>query len=110
MSGRKRIETFQRDNCLVGIIFDHRGKENAIGTQELVRALRENGYSVQADHIHGIVKKVVLERHLPICALTQSGYYLATSQQDLQCCIDELQNKINGLQERIDLLKSFICE
>ena len=110
MSGRPRLETFQRDNCLVDIVFQHKGRENAIGTQELVRALNESGYKVQADHIHSIIKKVVLERHLPICALTQHGYYWATSKQDLQSCIDELQDKINGLQERIDLLKNFICE
>lgn len=110
MSGRPRLETFQRDNCLVDIILQHKGKENAIGTQELVRALNESGYKVQADIVHGTIKKVVLERRLPICALTHKGYYWATSKQDLQSCIDELQDKINALQERIDLLKIFICE
>ena len=110
MGRRKHIETFERDNCLVDIIFRHRGKENAIGTQELVQALKESGYIVRAENIHNIVKKVVLERRLPICALTQTGYYWATNKQDLQSCIDELTDKLIALQERIDLLKSFICE
>ena len=110
MNSRRYIDSFKKDNCLVDIIFQHKGKENAIGTRELVRALEEYGYKVKADNIHTIVKRVVLERHLPICALTQHGYYWATSKQDLQSCIDELQDKINGLQERIELLKSFICE
>ena len=110
MNNKRILETFKKDNCLVDIIYQHKGKENAIGTQELVCALTESGYSVKADSIHTIVKRVVLERHLPICALTQHGYYWAISKQDLQNCIDELQDKINGLQERIDLLKSFICE
>ena len=110
MSGRKRIETFKRDNCLVDIIFQHKGKENAIGTRELVRALKESGYKVQSDAVHVIVKKVVLERRLPIGALTHQGYFWAVSKQDLQSCIDELQEKIDGMQERIDLLKGFICE
>ena len=95
---------------MVDIIYQHKGKENAIGTRELVCALKESGYKVQADSIHSIVKRIVLNRHLPICALTKHGYYWATSKQDLQSCIDELQDKIEGLQERIDLLKSFICE
>ena len=110
MSKRPQIETFNRDNALVDIIYQHKGRENAIGTQELAKALKECGYTVRAEHIHQTVRRVVLERHLPICALTQHGYYWATSKQDLQSCIDELQDKINGLQERIDLLKSFICE
>ena len=110
MGNKRYIDSFKKDNCLVDIIYQHKGKENAIGTREIVRALGECGYKVQPDNIHTIVKRVVLERHLPICALTQHGYYWATSKQDLQSCIDELQYKIDGLQERIDLLKSFICE
>lgn len=110
MSGRNRLETFKRDNCLVDIIFQHKGKENAIGTKDLQLALAEKGYKVGADYIHGIVAKAVFERHLPICAVTKKGYYWATSEQDLQSCIDELQDKVNTLQEHIDLLKSFICK
>ena len=110
MSGRNCIETFKRDNQLVDIIFQHKGKENAIGTKELACALNERGYSVSPDIIHGIVKKVIFERHLPICAVVHCGYYWGTSKQDIQFAIDELQEKIYGLQERIDLLKSFICE
>ena len=108
MSGRPRLETLNQDNCLVDIIFQHKGKENAIGTQELVRALRERGYKVKAEYIHGVVTRVVLSRKLPICAVSHSGYYWATSKQDLQSCIDELQSKVQALQGRIDLLKSFI--
>lgn len=39
----KHIDAFKRDNLLVGIIFQHKGKENAIGTQELASALNEGG-------------------------------------------------------------------
>ena len=108
--GRKRIDTLKRDNLLVDIIFQHKGKENAIETKELTLALNERGYSVRGDTLHDIVKKVTLERHLPICSKTHCGYYWATSKQDIQVAIDDLQGKINGLQERIDLLKSFIYE
>lgn len=39
-----------------------------------------------------------------------NGYRWGVSKQDVEVAIDALQRKINGLQERIDLLKSFICE
>jgi hypothetical protein len=42
--------------------------------------------------------------------MVHKGYYWGTSKQDIQGAIDELQYKIQGLQERIDLLKSFIYE
>lgn len=106
----KHIDAFKRDNLLVDIIFQHKGKENAIGTQELASALNERGYKTRHEHIHHLVNRVVYERHLPICAVGHCGYYWATSKQDIQLAIDELQGKIQGLQERIDLLKSFICE
>ena len=110
MSGRTRVETFKRDNEVIDIIFSHKGKENAIGTQEFARELNQRGYKLPADQIHGIVRKVMLERRLPICATVKRGYYWATSKQDLQSCINELQDKADALQERINLLKSFICE
>ena len=110
MSGRNRYETFKRNNLLVDIIFQHKGSQNAIGTQELAHALNERGYSVKPDGIHLIVTKIVFERRLPICSMVHKGYYWGTSKQDIQNAIDELQCKIQGLQERIDLLKSFICE
>lgn len=107
---KTRIETFKRDNLIVSIIFQHKGKENAIGTKELISALNEKGYTMKPDYVHTIVGKITANRHLPICSVTHCGYYWGTSKQDIQFAIDDLQDKINGLSERIDLLKSFICE
>lgn len=106
----KHFEAFKRDNILVDIIFQHKGKDNAIGTQELRRAMAYSGYTVSAEYVHSLVNKVVFERRIPICSVAQSGYYWATSKKDIQLAIDELQGKIGGLQERADLLKSFIFE
>ena len=107
MSGRKHIETFKRDNELVDIIFQHKGIENAIGTKELVIALNERGWKVKIDGIHLNVSKVILERRLPICGVVGKGYYWATSKQDILSCVNELQSKIEALQTRCELLKSF---
>ena len=110
MGRRTSIEAFKRDNELVDIIFNHKGKGNAIGTKELVSLLNERGYTVKPDQVHSIVGHIVANRHIPICSVTNCGYYWATSQQDIQSAIDDLQEKANGLQERIDFLKSFIYE
>lgn len=110
MSGRVRIETFKRDNALVDIIYQHKGKANAIGTQALKRALNEKGFKVKADSIHQIVKKVMVERRLPICAAVNHGYYWGISKQDIDFAVNELKSKIYALQERCELLESFICK
>ena len=110
MSGRPRLETLNRDNELVSIIFQHKGIKNAIGTQELVLALRKKGYTVRADFIHQLILKIINERHLPICGKCHSGYYWAKSKQDIKESIAELSAKIKGLQERIAFYESFIYE
>lgn len=110
MGRRTELDAFKRDNMLVDIIFAHKGINNAIGTKELARVLREKGCDVPADHIHVTVSRIVHERRLPICSVTHRGYYWATSKQDIQACIDSIEGKIRGLKERVDLLQSFICE
>lgn len=71
----KHFEAFKRDNVLVDIIFQHKGIDNAIGTQELRRAMAQRGYTVRADYVHSLVNRVVFERRIPICSVAKSGYY-----------------------------------
>lgn len=110
MKSEKQMEVYKRDNLIADIIFQHKGKENAIGIRELALALREKGYKVQDDHIHIIVIKIIFDKRLPICSNVHYGYYWATNKKDIQFAIDELKNKIGSLQERIELLESFIYE
>ena len=110
MGRRCAIDSFRRDNAVVDVIFRHKGKDNAIGTRELVDALNEMGWDERVEQIHTIVGRIVCERRLPICSIAHRGYYWGASKRDIQDAINDLQNKVNGLQERIDLLKSFIIE
>ena len=106
----KRIDALYRDNLLVEIIYQHKGKGNAIGTKDIVRCMSENGYKLPADQVHSVVKKITAERHLPICSVNHVGYWWGTSKQDFIDAIADLQAKIDGLNDRIDLLKSFIYD
>ena len=106
----KHIEAFRRDNLLVDIIFQHKGKDNAIGTQALRREMEKCGYEVSSERVHMLVNKVTYERHIPICSIGGHGYYWATSKKDIQLYVNELKAKIDGLQERVNLLESFILE
>lgn len=106
----KHIDAFKRDNALVDIIFQHKGKENAIGTRELIREMEKIGYAVSYEHVHVFVNRAVYERHIPVCSTAKSGYYWATCKNDILLAIDDLQGKISGLQDRVDFLKSFTIE
>ena len=110
MARMDSIYTLKRDNELVNILFEHKGKQNAIETKKIAEVLSNKGYNTKSDTVHCIVRKIIVERHLPICSVSHCGYYWATSREDIQSAIDSLQDKMQGLQERIDLLKSFIIE
>lgn len=75
MANTKKIETFERDNLIVSIIFQRQGKENAISIRDLATALNEKGYTVRENAVHYIVKNIIFERHLPICSLIGYGYW-----------------------------------
>ena len=75
MSGRSEIEVFKRDNALFDIIFEHKGIENAISTQEIVGELKNKGFSENAATIHTIIKGLIEKRRMPICSVNKVGYY-----------------------------------
>lgn len=108
MAGKPQIETFERDNLLVDIIFHHKGKENIISAKEIVAILTENGYETRRSSIHQVIRKVMFERRLPICSANSKGYFWATSKEEIQMTIDDLQSRIAEMTNRIEHLQSFI--
>lgn len=106
----KPIDAYKRDNYLVDIIFQHKGKDNVISSKEITAILNENGFKTRVDNIHHLVRKIVLERCLPICSVNANGYFWATTKEELQMSVDDLQSRIEEIQKRIAILKSFIME
>ena len=110
MSRHKSSYTFNRDALLVNIIRNRKGSKNVISAKEIAAILSKSGYKTTEGYIHTLVKKVMHESNLPICSLESKGYYWGVTRQDICEGVRTLQNKINSLQERIDILNSFINE
>ncbi len=108
MSNRPQAKVLARDNLLVSIIFRHKGKQNTISAKEIATILAENGYQTRSGFVHVIVRKVMLERHLPICSVNSKGYFWGETKEELQTAIDDLQGRIEETQSRIEILKSFV--
>ena len=102
------IQSLKRDNLLVDILFQHKGKQNIISAKEITAILKENGYETMGNNIHNVIRKVMLERRLPICSVNSKGYFWATTKEEIQMNIDDLQGRIEEMQNRIEHLKSFI--
>ena len=106
----KRTETIKRDNLVVEFLIDNKGRENALSKYIIADYLTENGYPQRADTVHGIIERLIRERHLPICSINGKGYYWAKTKADILASIDEFQSRITAMQEHIEHLKNFIME
>ena len=110
MARGTELYTFKRDNLVVKIIMQHKGRHNAIKSSEICKILNENGYETKSESIHLIVSKIIKERGLPIVSSSSFGYCWGNSKGDFLITINELQSKIEELNQRIDHLKRFVCE
>lgn len=101
-------QILKRDNLLVDFICNHKGRENVVSAKEICSYLNSKGYEARPSSIGRAIRKVMLERHLPICSENAKGYYWATSKEDILLTINDLQGRIEEMQTHIDHLKSFI--
>lgn len=106
----KQLEKFKRDNSLVDFLFQHKGAQNVVSSKEICEYLNSKGYTTSLDNVNVLIRKVMLDRRLPICAINSKGYYWGTTKQEIQSSIDDLQGRIDEMTKRIEHLKSFIIE
>lgn len=106
----KQIEVFKRDNALVEFLAQHKGKGNYATTQEISDYLNSKGYAQKKGSINMLIRKVMFERHLPICSINSTGYYWGTTKQELLETVEDLRGRIQEMQNRIELLESFIID
>ena len=98
---------FERDNAIVRILREFKGKNNCIKAKELSARLSLIGYTETSSALRGILARIKKDRTLPIC-FCDDGYFWATSQSEIRETIDALEAKMRGLQEHIDHLKQFL--
>lgn len=110
MARATELYTFKRDNLVVEIIMKHKGRHNAIKSTEICKILKEKGYETKSESVHMIVSKIIKERNLPIVSSSSFGYCWGNSKEDFLITINELQSKIEELNQRIDHLKRFVIE
>lgn len=102
------IDSFKRDNILLEFMKEHRGKRNNATSKEIADFLNSRGYETNTASVHSMVKRVMYERNAPICHINSKGYYWATSRDEIEATIADLEMRRVALQEHIDHLKNFI--
>ncbi len=100
--------TFERDNLVVNILIEHRGKEDPITQKELQSVLESHGYKIAHWSIGQVVNRIAYQRKLPICYVNGKGYYWASRRSEIEDTIADLRSRMNALQEHIDHLSKFL--
>lgn len=104
----KAKDKVKRDNLLVEFLLNHKGQENAVNRYDIADFLTSKGFLQSASTVHGVIAKIIEERHLPICSLNGKGYFWAKSKDDILVSIAELESRIEALKEHISFLENFI--
>lgn len=100
----------ERDATLIKIIMEHRGGDNIVSGVELTRIMNEKGWKTKYRNFANLVSKIIRKYRVPICSLSGKGYFWATSKQEIQASIRNLQSQIDEMQNRINILKQFTIE
>lgn len=110
MARTKTNEAFKRDNILVDFLFTHKGAENIASAQDIAQHLTAQGYPSTTDSVGDLVRRLILERRLPICSYNRKGYFWASTRTELANAINDLQSRSDALLERISILNAFLID
>ena len=108
MARGKSYNTFKRDTILFNWLREHKGEANKVTSLEVQMFLEDNGYKINKNNVGTLINKIMYERHAPICYSNSTGYYWATSREELEKTIADLDSRRKSLQEHIDHLKGFM--
>ena len=104
----KIYDVFKRDTLLFNWLREHKGEANKVTSYDVKSFLEENGYSIKRNNVGTLINKLMYERNAPICYSNSTGYYWATTREELEKTIADLESRRNSLQEHIDHLKGFM--
>ena len=108
MARGKIYDVFKRDTLLFNWLREHKGEANKVTSHDVQKFLEENGYSIKRNNVGTLINKIMYERNAPICYSNSTGYYWATTREELEKTIADLESRRNSLQEHIDHLKGFM--
>jgi len=94
---------FLKTEAVKDWFYNHKGLKNAVPLNEIARQLKFSPQGNSAD-FRFIVAKLIEEHNYPIVA-SPKGYYAPESLEDIDKNISQEENRIKGVQRRINALK-----
>lgn len=100
MKSNNAILQTKKENIIVDLIFSHKGADNCISAEEIVKELHDNGFSIKTRSINTLITKIKMSRKLPVCYKRHCGYFWATKKSEIVATIGDLQSMVNSLTHR----------
>lgn len=104
----KKEATFKRDNAVINILLNHKGRDNFISAKDLAKELNKLGFDTNADALREAIRRLRYERHTPICFANAKGYYLPSCKSDIEAVISDLTQRAEEMTRYAEFLKGFI--
>ncbi len=75
------------------------GKINAIKNKEMVAALKDLGHKVNEARIRKLIHYIRVNKLVKNIIATSKGYYIATTEKEINDFVESLQQRINSIEE-----------
>ena len=90
------------------------GEANVIAGSTIVKKMKACGYRLDGPRLRKIINHIRCNDLIPGLVSTSQGYYIATSADEIDGCIESLQGRIDATQAIITALQRqksqvFIC-
>lgn len=101
------LNDYEREKLLPLIVAGLRNKlgaKLAITGSKICKAMRDAGYVLDAPRLRKIVNHIRTYDLIPGLVSTSKGYFVASTAQELDECINSLQGRVDAIQEVINAL------
>lgn len=88
------------------ILAEHRGRDNAVSSQEIADKTGLDT-SDSTPRTRGVIRKLQRQYDWPVAA-TNQGYFLISQKGEARTYLDNLDNRIRGIEKRQDAVVSSI--
>lgn len=75
------------------------GVDKAITSQKMIKAMRQAGYKIDGPRLRKIVHFIRVNKLVPNLISTSKGYFIATTQSEIDDYKRSLQQRINSISE-----------
>lgn len=95
------LSDYEMDTILpvmVRCLSKKRGKSNAVTNKKIVKGMKAQGYDIDDIRVRKLISHIRINGLVPCLIATNTGYYVATEEVEVQDYIDSLQGRESAIK------------